>query len=314
MTHIYLPEGRRLGSPANRRAMADTDGLTQAIRSGHILESLVLRCTPEHDLLVEVGPFTGVIPRCEAALGIAEGSTREIAILSRVGRPVSFVVTSLDTAPDGTLRPILSRRLAQQRVLDHYLSQLRPGDILPATVTHLESFGAFVDIGCGLVSMIGVDRISISRIPHPSARFHPGQEIFAVVSGLDPVQRRILLSHRELLGTWPENAAQFAPGMTVPGHIRGVRDYGLFIELAPNLSGLAEYQDGFQDGDRVSVYIKSILPERMKLKLLVIDRLPPLDAPEPPRYFHTQGHLSQWRYAPEGCLKAGAVTEFDPPD
>ena len=311
MTHIYLPEGRRLNSPANRRAMADVDGLTQAMRSGHILESVALCCTPEHDLLVEMGPFTGVIPRSEAAPGIAQGSTREIAILSRVGRAVSYVVTGLDTAPDGSLRPILSRRLAQERVLTHYLNRLRPGDILPATVTHLEPFGAFVDIGCGLVSMIGIEHISVSRIPHPSARFRPGQEIFVVVSGLDPEHRRVLLTHRELLGTWQENAVQFAPGMTVPGHIRGVRDYGLFVELAPNLSGLAEYRDDLADNERVSVYIKSILPERMKLKLLIIDRLPPLKAPEPLRYFRTEGHISRWQYAPEGCLKQGAVTEFD---
>ena len=133
MTHIYLPEGRQSDSPANRRALSTVDGLTQAMQTGHILEGTVLSCTPEHDLLVQAGPFTGMIPRLEAAIGIAQGTTREIAILSRVGRPVCFVVTGLDTAPDGSVRPILSRRLAQERVLNYYLVHLRPGDILPAT-------------------------------------------------------------------------------------------------------------------------------------------------------------------------------------
>ena len=120
----------------------------------------------------------------------------------------------------------------------------------------------------------------------------------------------MVLTHRELLGTWAENAALFRPGMTVPGYARGVKDYGTFVELTPNLSGLAECKDGIREGDRVSVYIKSILPERMKLKLLVIDTLPPADVPEPPRYFVTEGILDRWRYAPPGCQKPGGETVF----
>jgi small subunit ribosomal protein S1 len=137
-----------------------------------------------------------------------------------------------------------------------------------------------------------------------------GQEILCAVLGLDREARRVELTHRELLGTWAENAALFRPGMTVPGSVRGIKEYGAFVELTPNLSGLAECREGIREGDRVSVYLKSIQPERMKLKLLIIDRLPPVRAPEPPRYFISQGILDHWRYAPEGCLKAGSETVF----
>jgi small subunit ribosomal protein S1 len=41
----------------------------------------------------------------------------------------------------------------------------------------------------------------------------------------------------------------------------------------------------------------------MKLKLLVIDHLPPLTAPLPLCYYHSWGRLEHWRYAPEGCDK-----------
>ena len=56
--------------------------------------------------------------------------------------------------------------------------------------------------------------------------------------------------------------------------------------------------------------IKAILPERMKIKLLAIDTLPPLDAPAPLEYFITQGRLEKWKYAPPGCVKVGAETIF----
>ena len=48
----------------------------------------------------------------------------------------------------------------------------------------------------------------------------------------------------------------------------------------------------------------------MKIKLLVIDRLPPEPTPPPLTYFITDGRLGHWRYAPEGCRKAGPETEF----
>ncbi|MFQ9916228.1 MAG: hypothetical protein ACLRWQ_07410 [Flavonifractor plautii] len=90
-----------------------------------------------------------------------------------------------------------------------------------------------MDIGCGVPSLIGIENISVSRIPHPDQRFRVGQAIFAVVQELDPKLGRVYLTHRELLGTWAENAAHFQAGMTVPGIVRGLKEYGAFVELTP---------------------------------------------------------------------------------
>ena len=116
------------------------------------------------------------------------------------------------------------------------------------------------------------------------------------VTAVDIPACRIYLSHKELLGTWLENAAAFAPGDTVTGVVRGVQDYGLFIELTPNLSGLAEWRQGLSPGDSVSVYIKSIRPESRKIKLQVIRRLGRARGPSPLRYFITDGSTASWAY------------------
>lgn len=81
------------------------------------------------------------------------------------------------------------------------------------------------------------------------------------------------------MGTWLENAARFSPGMTVAGWVRGVKSYGTFVELTPNLTGLADQTEGLAEDDRVSVYIKAILPDRMKIKLTLIHRLEPEPGP-----------------------------------
>ncbi len=310
MTNVFLPEGSYLQTPENAARCGSVDALLRAIANREVVEGVALACGPEHDLTVRLGPFTAVIPRREAALGISSGSTRDIAILSRVGKPVSALVTGLELTAQGEPRPILSRAQAQALALAHMLSALTPGQIIPALVTHLEPFGAFVDIGCGVPSMIGIENISVSRLRHPRERFQVGQSILAVVTGLDRDKGRVTLSHKELLGTWEENAALFTAGMTVPGWVRGVKDYGLFVELTPNLSGLAEPRPDYAEGERVSVFIKSMSPQQMKIKLLLIDHLP--TEPQPPAldYFLTRGRLTRWRYAPECCQKPSSETVF----
>ncbi len=296
-------------TPENQAACADLRALRRAMEREEILEGTALLCDAARNLHVQLGDYKGMIPREETACGIADGSTKEIAILTRVGKPVCCTVLGIEER-DGAPLLRLSRRRAQSIAQTHLRATHASGAVLPAPVTHLATVGALVDIGCGVISMISIENLSVSRIPHPSCRLHVGQEIYAAVLGMDTAGNRIYLTHKELLGTWSENAALFSPGMTVAATVRGVKDYGLFMELTPNLSGLAEVREGITDGDRMSVYIKAILPERMKIKLLAIDQLPPAP-PQPLHYFlPADGRLTHWRYAPEHCVKQGQETNF----
>ena len=287
MSNLYLPEGRLLHTPENRRYASAS--LREAMEQEIILEGRAVLCTADHDLMVSCGPHLGRIPREEGALGIREGTAREIAILSRVGKPVAFTVTELGDAP------IFSRRRAQELALERLMAT-PVGTVLPATVTHLAGFGAFVDVGCGVASMVGIENLSVSRIPHPTCRLAVGQEILVLLTGHDREAGRVTLSHKELLGTWTENIRAFAPGMTVTGIIRSVMPYGSFIELAPNLTGLADRTQGLQEGDHVAVYIKSIQPKKRKVKLQVTEVLPPVQEPLPFSYFITEGQVRDWVY------------------
>lgn len=304
----YAPEGTRLAAEQNKALTETLAGLRAARDTGTIVEGMAISCDPEHNLIVELGALRGIIPRTECAIGIASGETREIAILSRVGKPVCFVVTE---AEEG--RIVLSRRLAQERALAWLLASLRPGDVIPACVTHLEPFGAFVDVGCGVVSFIGIENISVSRIFHPSERFCCGQMIYAAVLSTNPAMRRIHLTHRELLGTWAENAALFHAGETVRGIVRSIESYGIFIELTPNLSGLAERRSGLHEGEAVSVFIKSILPDRTKIKLTIIDMLRRPGGPPALHYFIKNGRLDRWVYTPPCCKSKYVATDFITP-
>jgi len=177
-----------------------------------------------------------------------------------------------------------------------YLDTLQPGDILPCTVTHIEPFGAFCDVGCGISALLPIDCMSVSRISSPADRVSVGQQILCAIKSRD-AQGRFVLTIRELLGTWEENAAFFTVGETVVGIVRSVEEYGTFIEIAPNLAGLAESCPDLHPGQAVSVYIKNILPEKMKIKLVIVNHSLSQSHRFELRYFITEGHLDRWVYS-----------------
>jgi small subunit ribosomal protein S1 len=244
-----------------------------------------------------IGFIEGIIPRSECAVGIDEGTTRDIAIIARVNKPVKFIITDIKEI-NGKLTAILSRKILQNRFYQLKLPEFKIGDIITASVTHLENFGVFCDIGSGINALLPIDNISVSRIPHPNVRFSVGDEIKVIIKDIDE-DNRVTLSHKELLGTWEENAEDFCVGETVSGIIRSVENYGIFIELAPNLAGLAEYTSNVDVGQQASVYIKSIIPDKMKFKLIIVEAFN-ADYPTPePNYFYIGDHIDYFKYSPD---------------
>lgn len=308
----YAPEGALIGSAENAAFTATLHGLERAMTQGKILEGMALMCDcTTMSLQVDLGFCIGIIEREEAVYNPDGSEVKDIAIITRVGKPVCFKVIGIRReGTDVTVR--LSRRAAQEECMREFVLRRHPGDILKAKVTHLEPFGAFVDIGCGIVSLLTVDCISVSRISHPAERLNPGEQIMAVVRSIDRETGRVYMTHRELLGTWMENAAGFAPTQTVFGIVRSIESYGIFVELTPNLAGLAERRDGVQVGDRCAVYIKSIVPERMKIKLVIVDTHAEY-TPKRMRYFIDTAavrHISHWTYSPPSCPKR-IESDFD---
>ena len=253
----YLPEGYLINSKENNFYLSSIENFNRAFFEKIPLEQRATFCDCNHNLHIDFGFIHGIIPKDECATGIKEGTTKDIAIISRVNKPVRFIIKEISDTGNKKIA-ILSRLDVQKSFLNEHLPTKIPGDIIDARVTHLESFGVFCDIGCGINALLPIDNISVSRIPHPGARFAVGDDIKVVVKAFDE-SGRVILTHKELLGTWEENAAYFNVGETVSGIIRSIENYGIFVELTPNLSGLAEYTDEVVNGQQASVFIKSII-------------------------------------------------------
>ncbi len=309
-TQAYRPEGFVSAGADIREYYYSQNTLEKAAATGKILEARTTLCDSEFSLHVDLGSMKGKIPKSEAVYNVSGEEVKDIAVITRVGKIVCFKVIGFEVQGEETVA-ILSRREAQRDCLENHLMQLLPGDVIDARITHLEPFGAFVDIGCGVISLLSIDCISVSRISHPRDRFYAGMPIKAIIKSIDREHSRIYVSHKELLGTWEENVSRFEIGQTVAGTVRSIEPYGIFVELAPNLAGLAEYREGVSVGQRAAVYIKNIIPEKMKVKLVLVDAYAtgqPMDYKFD--YFDVGNHIDSWVYSPAECERR-VMTVFE---
>ena len=268
----------------------------RCIAAGEVLQSTALAYDTDRCLRFEIAGHRARMPFAECVDTAPGEEIKDIAVLTRLGRPTCFIVTGSQRDENGEEIYLLSRAEAQRQCKRQYLDTLEAGSVLPCTVTHIEGFGAFCDIGCGIAALLPIDCLSVSRISSPADRVRVGQQLLCAIKNRD-AQGRIVLTLRELLGTWSENAACFAPGETVVGIVRSVEEYGVFIEIAPNLAGLAEADPTLTPGQTVSVYIKNILPDKMKIKLVVVNKNLGQPLRFEPHYFVTRGRIKKWIYS-----------------
>lgn len=301
----YLCEGSLIGTKENYEYVSSIGGLEKARQEGKILEGVVKMCDNESlTMHIDLCGIDGIIEKEES---VYADNIKDIAIITRVGKAVAFKIKEITKDKTGKPLAILSRKAAQRECMENYLLDLVPGDIIKARATHFEPFGAFMDIGCGISSLLSVDSISVSRISNPKERFDLREEMDVIVKSIDYETGRIYVSTKELFGTWEENASSYKVGQTVSGIVRSVENYGIFVELTPNLAGLAELKDGVCVGDKCSVYIKSIMPEKMKIKLVIIDTCEGENRSKRERklFLDTSKitHIDYWRYSPNNCPK-----------
>ena len=145
------------------------------------------------------------------------------------------------------------------------------GQILNGTVKNIKPYGAFIKLENGVTGLAYIEDLSVARIKSPEERLKIGQNLDIMIKSIDKEKNRVMLTYKELLGTWEENAEKFQEGTFTKGIVRETEKNknGIFIELTPNLVGMAEYTEDLEYGQEVNVYIKRIVPERRKIKLLI---------------------------------------------
>ena len=159
--------------------------LYHCITTGEVLQSTALAFDTERRLRFELGGQRAYMPFEECVDVGPQEEIKDIAVLTRVGRPTCFVITGTEVDENGEEVFLLSRSLAQRLCRRQYLDTLEAGSVIPCTVTHIENFGAFCDIGCGIAALLPIDCLSVSRISSPADRVQVGQQLLCAIKNRD---------------------------------------------------------------------------------------------------------------------------------
>jgi small subunit ribosomal protein S1 len=146
-------------------------------------------------------------------------------------------------------RLILSRKavmlVERSQKKTQLLEELEPGQIRPATITSVQAYGAFADLG-GIDGLIHISELSHDRLKHASDAVKVGDTVQVKVKAIDRSQDppKISLSRRDTISD-PSAAAltEMVPGATVTGRVTKLAEFGAFVELAPGIEGLVHISE-----------------------------------------------------------------------
>lgn len=153
-----------------------------------------------------------------------------------------------------------------------FYEKLHKGMIVKGRVKNIQPYGAFIELQKGIVGLLHIEDISVCRLKSPADVMKIGDIIVTKIKSYDKDTGRISLNYKDLLGTWEENVKDLQEKSVVKGIVRNREKFGIFIELKPNLVGLAEdKRQNVSYGEEVKVLIKKISPETKKIKLVILD-------------------------------------------
>jgi len=206
-------------------------------------------------LLVSYGQIQGFLPVSQLAPEnyprVNGGDKGRILdkLKSFVGTDFEVKVMTLD-AKDEKL--IVSEKEAWQEKQKDIISKYKVGSEVLGAITALTDFGVFVSFGENLEGLIHISELAWQRIDDPSDLFKVGDKIKAEIISIEG--SKIFLSAKKLLtDPWYDVETKYKVGQVVSGTILKVNPFGLFVELDPDIHGLAHVsQIGLAAGQKIS--------------------------------------------------------------
>jgi small subunit ribosomal protein S1 len=253
--------------------------LTDRMSKREIITTKILDAN-KGGLMVEVNGVIGFLPVSQLSTEhyprVEEGDKNKILeiLKSYVGSPFNVQIITADAEEE---KLIVSEKAVGEGALREKISKLKMGDVVEGEVSGIVDFGIFIKFGDGLEGLVHISELAWSRIEHPKDLYKVGQKLQAQVISID--RDRISLSVKRLQADpWLEAIKKYEVGQTVKGKVTKVTQYGAFVELDSDISGLVhsvelsneEGKDPSQVvnvGDEKEFKIISIEPQEHRLGL-----------------------------------------------
>jgi ribosomal protein S1 len=246
--------------------------LQQIKKEEQVIEMYVETVDDSFNMVGYVGnKIKAILPREESSSIVNEdGLVDTKHIVNKVGKRVEVCIKDITKDNDDTTLVIVSKKILELKVRRWMYMHLKAGMKLKGIVRGLTEYAAFVDVGGGVTGMLKTSDISEVVVNHASDILKLGQRIEVIVKKFDRDTGKIDLSYKENFGTFEDNVKKIKEGDIIEGIVRNRTRTGIFVELKPNLSGIADHVSGLEYGQKVLVSVKKINVEKKKIKLIII--------------------------------------------
>jgi len=259
-----------------QRGAATARQLDDAFRAGLPVEGKVERAGK--------AGFDVAIARQRAFCPMSQIDTmRQADAAVHVGRVYTFRI--LEYADNGR-KFVVSRRAVLEEEQKARAADVRrtlaPGSIVTGRVVSVRDFGAFVDLGSGVQGLLHVSEMGWDRVASPSEVAAPGQELTVQVLRVDDANGQIALGLKQLLTDPWSGVDQPGATIAVGAHLKGTVErhapFGIFVSLAPGITGLLpgnetglgrdqDLRKAFPAGRQIDVIVLEIDAARRRIRL-----------------------------------------------
>src|SRR5436189_109525 len=246
----------------------------KVLEEGVILEGTVKNIT-DYGAFVDLGGIDGLLHVTDMSWGRVAHPSEVL----NVGDRVKVVVLKYDPERE---RVSLGMKQILPDPWSTVFERLPIGLRIRGKVVSLTDFELVVEVEENIDGLVHVSDLHwTKKVKHPSELYRKGDEVEAVVLGIDVDNERISLGIKQLTeDPWAAIPRTYPPGTRVKGAVTSVTDFGVFVELEEGIEGLihvsqlsAERVDKpstlFKPGDAVEAEVTEVDPREKRIKLSI---------------------------------------------
>ncbi len=209
----------------------------ETVKIGDKVEGAVKNIT-DFGVFVDLNGMDGLLHITDMSWGRINHPTEMVAVGQRV------MVQILDVNREKE-RVSLGLKQMQNNPWENIEASYPIGHKVKGRVTKLVAYGAFVEIQDGVEGLVHVSELSwVKRIARPSDVLTLGQEIEAVVLGINKEEQKISLGVRQLeTNPWDDIDQRYPIGTKIKGKVRNLTAYGAFVEMEEGIDGMIHVSD-----------------------------------------------------------------------
>ncbi len=209
----------------------------ETVKIGDKVEGAVKNIT-DFGVFVDLNGMDGLLHITDMSWGRVNHPTEVVAI----GQKVNVIILDVNREKE---RVSLGMKQLLSNPWEQIEARFPIGQRVKGKVSKLVAYGAFVELAEGVEGLVHVSELSwVKRIARPSDVLTIGQELEAVVLGINKEEQKISLGVRQLDGNpWDAIDARFPLGMKIKGKVRNLTAYGAFVEMEEGIDGMVHVSD-----------------------------------------------------------------------